>query len=228
MPEADVMSLGHRLRMESVHMVPDNLGSNAPDPDPAADGPDVTGLLADAAAGKPMAARDLLPLVYRSLRELAERRMKQERLSHTLQATALVHEVYLRLVGDKDLGWNSRAHFYAAAAEAMRRILIEHARRIGAKKRGGDRRREIANVADLSQEDCLAEAIDMDAAVEALSKHDARAATVAQLRFYTGLSVDETAAAMNIAPSTVDREWRYARAWLLRFLNGTDTPETSA
>lgn len=191
-------------------------------PQPPEDRADITGLLEGAAAGQPMAARDLLPLVYRSLRELAERRMKQERLNHTLQATALVHEVYVRLVGDRDLGWNSRAHFYAAAAEAMRRILIEHARRIGAKKRGGDRRREIANVADLSEDDCIADAIDLDAAIAALAQHDARAASVAQLRFYAGLSVDETAAALSIAPSTVDREWRYARAWLLRFLNGAE------
>lgn len=189
------------------------------------DDTDITDLLDAAASGKPMAARDLLPLVYRSLREMAERRMQQERVGHTLQATALVHEVYLRLVGDRDLGWNSRAHFYAAAAEAMRRILIEHARRIGAKKRGGDRRREIANVADLSHDDTIADALDMDAAITALTGHDPRAASVAQLRFYTGLSIDETAAALNIAPSTVDREWRYARAWLLRYMNGTDAAE---
>ncbi len=175
-------------------------------------------LLAAAAEGKPQAARDLLPMVYRSLRELAERQMLRERSQHTLQATALVHEAYLRLVGDRDLGWDSKAHFYAAAAEAMRRILIEHARRIGAKKRGGDRRREIANVADLSSDEAIGEALDMDEASEALERHDPRAASVTQLRFYTGLSIDETSAALNIAPSTVDREWRYARAWLLRYL----------
>ena len=101
----------------------------------------VTRLLADAAAGRPNAARDLLPLVYRSLRDLADRQMATERGEHTLQATALVHEAYLRLVGSSDLGWDSRAHFYGAAAEAMRRILIEHARRVGAKKRGGGRKR---------------------------------------------------------------------------------------
>ncbi len=179
---------------------------------------EMSSLLAAAAAGKPQAARDLLPMVYRSLREMAERHMLRERSEHTLQATALVHEAYLRLIGDRDLGWDSKAHFYAAAAEAMRRILIEHARRIGAKKRGGDRRREIANVADLSSDEAIGEALDMDDAIEALQGHDPRAASVTQLRFYTGLSIDETAAALNIAPSTVDREWRYARAWLLRYL----------
>src|SRR5262249_56321227 len=100
------------------------------------------------ADGRPQAARDLLPLVCRSLRDMAERQMRHERQAHTLQATALVHEAYLRLVGDGDVGWDSRAHFYAAAAEAMRRILIEHARRVGAKKRGGGRERDIATLAD--------------------------------------------------------------------------------
>ena len=189
------------------------------------DGPELADLLTAAAAGRPHAARDLLPLVYRSLRDLAERQMRQERAGHTLQATALVHEAYLRLVGDRDMGWDSRAHFYAAAAEAMRRILIEHARKVGAKKRGGDLKSKpansleaIANVADLANDETVSHALDIDAAIEALHEHDPRAASVAQLRFYTGLSIDETASALNISPSTVDREWQYARAWLLRHL----------
>lgn len=189
---------------------------------------DLTRLLADAAAGRPNAARELLPLVYRSLRDLAERHMAGERGEHTLQATALVHEAYLRLVGASDVGWDSRAHFYGAAAEAMRRILIEHARRVGTKKRGGawkSNRCEIANVADLAHEDNVCEALEIDAAIEALKEEDARAASIIHLRFYTGLSIDETASALNVAPSTVDREWRYARAWLLRYLQGNDRTE---
>lgn len=178
----------------------------------------VADLVAAAAAGAPQAARDLLPLVYRSLRDLAERQMRQERSSHTLQATALVHEAYLRLMGDKEISWDNRAHFYAAAAEAMRRILIEHARRVGAKKRGGGWNKEIASVADLASDETVSHALDIDEAIEALKAHDPRAASVAQLRFYTGLSIDETAAALNISASTVDREWCYARAWLLRHL----------
>ena len=180
----------------------------------------VADLVAAAAAGAPQAARDLLPLVYRSLRDLAERQMRQERCSHTLQATALVHEAYLRLMGDKEVSWDNRAHFYAAAAEAMRRILIEHARRVGAKKRGGGWNKEIASVADLASDETVSHALDIDEAIEALKAHDPRAASVAQLRFYTGLSIDETAAALNISASTVDREWCYARAWLLRHLQG--------
>jgi RNA polymerase sigma factor (TIGR02999 family) len=188
----------------------------------------VTRLLADAAAGRPNAARDLLPLVYRSLRELANRQMATERTEHTLQATALVHDAYLRLVGTSDVGWDSRAHFYGAAAEAMRRILIEHARRVGAKKRGGGNKREIACVADLAHEDTVGDALEIDAAIEALRKEDPRAASVIHLRFYTGLSIDETAAALNVAPSTVDREWRYARAWLLRFMKGSERAEAES
>lgn len=185
----------------------------------------LTRLLADAAAGKPHAARDLLPLVYRSLRDLAERQMGSERSAHTLQATALVHEAYLRLVGNVNVGWDSRAHFYGAAAEAMRRILIDHARRVGAKKRGGEHKREIANVADLAHEDSIGEALGIDEGIEALRREDPRAASVIHLRFYTGLSVDETAAVLDVAPSTVDRDWRYARAWLLRYLQHTDLSE---
>jgi len=185
----------------------------------------VTQLLADAAAGSAQAARELLPLVYRSLHDLAERKMRGERAAHTLQATALVHEAYVRLVGHGDIGWDSRAHFYAAAAEAMRRILIDHARRVGAKKRDGRKVAEIASVADLAHEETLGDAIEIDAAIEALRNEDPRAASVVQLRFYTGLSIDETAAALGVAPTTIDREWRFARSWLLRHLHHDETQE---
>lgn len=188
---------------------------------------EVTRLLEAAAGGGPFAARDLLPLVYRSLRNLAERHMRNERRGHTLQATALVHEAYARLVGQEEVAWDSRAHFYGAAAEAMRRILIEHARRVGAKKRDPSRMREIASVADLSTDDSIADALDIDDAIEALRREDPRAASVAQLRFYAGLSIEETAASLNVSSSTVDREWNYARAWLLRFLRSADEPEAS-
>ncbi len=188
----------------------------------------VTRLLGEAAAGNAQAARELLPLVYRSLHDLAERRMRDERRGHTLQATALVHEAYMRLVDGHNVAWDNRAHFYAAAAEAMRRILIEHARRVGAKKRGGDRVREIASVADLAHEDTVSDALEIDAAIEALHQVDPRAASVVQLRFYTGLSIDETAAALGVAPSTVDREWRYARSWLLRRVQQSDEAGSQA
>lgn len=205
--------------------------SDPPTPADAALALEVTRLLSEAAAGSPMAARELLPLVYRSLHDLAERKMRGERAGHTLQATALVHEAYCRLVGGQTIAWDSRAHFYAAAAEAMRRILIEHARRVGAKKRGGARKadaREIASVADLAHEETVCDALAIDEAIEALRKEDPRAASVVHLRFYTGLSIDETAAALGIAPSTVDREWRYARSWLLRHLQRDEETESPA
>ncbi len=199
---------------------------DVPTPAESALAPQVTRLLSEAAAGSPLAARELLPLVYRSLHDLAERKMRGERAGHTLQATALVHEAYARLVGDQNLAWDNRAHFYGAAAEAMRRILIEHARRVGAKKRGGGRTREIASVADLAHEETVSNALAIDEAIEALRQEDPRAASVVHLRFYTGLSIDETAAALGVAPSTVDREWRYARSWLLRHVQKDGDPES--
>lgn len=183
---------------------------------------DVTHLLSAIERGDQQAAAQLLPLVYDELRKLAAHRLARERPGQTLDATALVHEAFLRLVGPDDAQrWDGRGHFFAAAAEAMRRILIEHARRVGAKKRGGQLKREIASVADLASEETVSHALDIDAAIEALRDHDPRAAAVAQLRFYTGLSIDETAAALNTSPSTVDREWCYARAWLLRYLRSS-------
>lgn len=209
--------------------------SDAPDQDldrtlstPLDPSVDVTRLLAAAAAGNGSAARDLLPLVYRSLQELAGHQMRNQRAGHTLQATALVHEAYIRLVGKGDVGWDSRAHFYAAAAEAMRHILIDHARRVGAKKRGGGQARQIASVVDLASKDSVAEALEIDDAIAALRERDPRAASVIQLRFFAGLSIDDTAAALNLAPSTVDREWRYARAWLSRRLRRADGEEAGA
>ncbi|MBL8880630.1 MAG: sigma-70 family RNA polymerase sigma factor [Phycisphaerales bacterium] len=184
----------------------------------------VTRLLSEAAAGGTNAARELLPLVYRSLREIARRQIGPTHRSHTIQATALVHEAYLRLVG-RELAWADRAHFYAAAAEAMRHVLIDYARRAGAKKRGGGLRREISNVVDLASDESISEAIEIDDAIEALRQHDPRAASVVHLRFYTGLSIDQTASALGLAPATVDREWRYARAWLHRRLGIGDEPE---
>lgn len=188
----------------------------------------VTQLLERASSGEEAAVRDLLPLVYRSLRELADRQMGRQCREHTLQATALVHEAYIRLVGSRNISWANRAHFYSAAAAAMRSVLIDHARRIGAKKRGGGRLRHIAGVADLTREDTIADAIDMDEAIEALRRDDPRSASVVHLRFYTGLSIDETAAALGIAPATVDREWRYARAWLLRYLDRVNPSESDS
>jgi RNA polymerase sigma factor (TIGR02999 family) len=188
------------------------------DPDPSR----VTQILSDLGAGRENAASELLPLVYQQLRKIAQQNMNQERASHTLEATALVHEAYLRLVGDQDLGWDSRAHFFTAAAEAMRRILIEHARARKRIKRGGERQRVPLTGLDLAQESDAEEVLAVDEAFRRLEKEDPDAANVVRLRFFAGLSVAETASALDISERSVAREWAFARAWLAEALADED------
>jgi RNA polymerase sigma factor (TIGR02999 family) len=174
----------------------------------------VTRLLDAAVAGDPAAADQLLPLVYDELRQLAAARMAAESPDHTLQPTALVHEAYLRLVGGESRGWDSRGHFFAAAAEAMRRILINKARDKARLKRGGGRRRldldGLADAAAASADDLL----DLDDALAELARSYPRCAELVKLRFFAGLTLDEAAAALGVAPRTADREWAFAKAWL--------------
>lgn len=160
---------------------------------------------------------ELLPLVYDQLRAIARERMGEERAGHTLQSTALVHEAFARLQG-AGVRWESKGAFFAAAAEAMRRVLIDHARKRGAGKRGGGERvlQGIGGVADLASEENLEEIVTLDAAIVRLGEEDSEAAAIVRLRFYAGLSVDETAEALDISPRTVDRGWKFARAWLWR------------
>ena len=176
----------------------------------------VTRILADLRGGSPRAAEELLPIVYEQLRALARQNMHQERAGHTLQATALVHEAFLRLLGDADVAWDSRGHFYVAAAEAMRRILIEHARARGREKRGGGRQRVPLTVVDVpataeNPEHLLA----VDDALRRLEAEDPDAANVVRLRFYAGLGVEETAQALGRSSRSVARDWAFARAWLM-------------
>jgi RNA polymerase sigma factor (TIGR02999 family) len=180
----------------------------------------VTQLLHDVEQGKPHAAEALLPLVYDQLRDLARHRMAEERAGHTLQATALVHEAYMRLVGDRPAGWAGRAHFFHAAAEAMRRILIEHARSKGRVKRGGgeQRQRVPLSVVDLATESDPGEILDLDEAICRLDQQSPDVAAVVRLRFYAGLTIEETAEALGISPQSVKRDWAYARAWLFHQL----------
>jgi RNA polymerase sigma factor (TIGR02999 family) len=164
---------------------------------------------------RPLTAEQLLLLVYDELRKLAAQKLSQEKPGQTLQATALVHEAYLRLVGgDQARAWNSRGHFFAAAAEAMRRILIENARRKKSHKHGGDLYRiELSDAvagAGSSDEDLLV----LDDALSALSLEDAAAAELAKLRLFAGLSVEEAASALGVSRATAFRHWTYARAWL--------------
>jgi len=179
-----------------------------------ADSREVSRLLKAAESGEPVDMAALLPLVYGQLRRMAAQQMNHERKEHTLQPTALVHEAYLRLVGDSRLAWRSKAHFYGAAAEAMRRILIEYARARGRRKRGGDQQRVVVNMADLVTDANPEEFLAVDDALCRLKEVAPRAGTIAQLRLYTGLSVSETADALGVPLRTVERDWAYARTWL--------------
>ena len=181
---------------------------------------DITRILERVTSGEPRAANELLPLVYDQLRAAAQKQMAQERGDHTLQATALVHEAYLRLVGPQDIPWENRAHFYVAAAEAMRRVLIEHARKRGRVKRGGGQRKIPLSGAELAEDPNLEEIMSVDAAIRRLEERDGRMARIVRLRFFAGLGVGETAAALGLSDRTVRREWALARAWLHRELTG--------
>ena len=180
--------------------------------------PDVTTLLAKASAGDDEANNQLLPLVYDQLREIAQMRMRGEQPDHTLQATALVHEVCLRLLGERKVSWQNRGHFYATAAEAMRRVLIDHAKSKRRLKRGGDAKKMWLNVADLASQEDPENILALDEAIRRLELQNPEAAKVVELRFYAGLSIDDTAAAMDLSPRTVDRRWKFARAWLFQEL----------
>lgn len=183
---------------------------------------DVTRILSDLADGDAQAAGKLLPLVYEELRKLAAARMAEEAPGNTLDATALVHEAYLRLVGPADVArWDSRGHFFAAAAEAMRRILVEAARRKRREKHGGDRERLELHVVQPAAPEPRDDLVALDAALTRLEAEDPQAARLVELRHFTGLSVAEAAQALGISPRTADRVWAYARAWLLRELTDT-------
>lgn len=176
-------------------------------------------LLDRISSGDASAADDLLPMVYQQLRALAAAQMSTERVGHTLQATALVHEAFLRLAGPRKVSWQNQAHFYAAAAEAMRRILVDHARRKNRQKRDGSKQRIMLNVLDLAASENSEDILALDEALRRLETQDPEAANVVRLRFYAGLSVDQTAEALDVSPRTIDRRWKFARAWLYRELD---------
>jgi RNA polymerase sigma factor (TIGR02999 family) len=180
---------------------------------------DVTGLLLAVTQGEPQAREQLIPLVYAQLHELAEQSLKKERPGHTLQPTALVHELYQRLVDQERVQWRNRAHFFAVAALLMRRILVDHARRTAAQRRGGDVQR--VPLDDELQAPQAAPDIDvlaLDEALEELSALDPDQSKIVELRFFGGLSVEETAEATGVSRATVMRDWAMARAWLRRKL----------
>ena len=187
---------------------------------------DVTRLLSAIELGDPEAAEKLLPLVYDELRRLADRNLALEKPGQTLQATALVHEAYLRLA---DLGgerpWNDRVHFLAAAVEAMRRILIDRARDRKRLKRGGGRRRQELDLESLLEANATADdLIDLDEALTRLSAIDAQAAELVKLRLFAGLTVEQAAAALGVGRRTAERDWTFARTWLFGQLGPRDEP----
>jgi len=176
-------------------------------------------LLAELRAGNRSAESRLLPLVYAELRRRARRYMRGERPDHTLQPTALVHEAYLRLAGQREVDWQSRAHFFAVAAQLMRRILVDHARARKAEKRGGGEPRVALNESLAMTEEKSAELMALDEALTHLAERDPRQARAVELRFFGGLSEEEAAEVMGISLRTLKRDWSVARAWLFKEIN---------
>ncbi|MCL5280632.1 MAG: sigma-70 family RNA polymerase sigma factor [Planctomycetes bacterium] len=183
---------------------------------------DVTRILNSIERGDAEAINALLPAVYEELRQMAGRKLANEGPGHTLQATALVHEAYLRLVGSDDNAWSSRTYFFGAAAEAMRRILVEHARKKRSKKRGGDRKRVDFMSADVMAEESPDDLIALDEALTKFSQTDPLKAELVKLRFFAGLSFEQAAGLLDISPATARRHWNYARAWLYGRICSTD------
>ncbi|HEY0079786.1 MAG TPA: sigma-70 family RNA polymerase sigma factor [Pyrinomonadaceae bacterium] len=188
---------------------------------------DVTQLLIDWSDGKREALDKLLPLVYDELRQLAERYLRRERKDHTLQATALVHEAYLKLIDQRSVHWQNRAHFFGVAAQAMRRILVDHARGHQAVKRGSGDIKISLDENLLVSDERAAELVALDDAMNALAEIDPQKSQIVELRFFGGLSIEETAEVLGIGTATVIRQWRMAKAWLYQAVTGEESPEIS-
>lgn len=187
---------------------------------------EVTQLLADWGKGDRSALEKLLPLVHAELRRIARRQMSHERPGHTLQATALVNEAYLKLAGQQGFEWQNRAHFFAVAAQVMRHILIDHARAHARDKRGGGAIQVSLDEAAVMAEDQAEHFIALDEALRSLELVDPQKSKIVELRYFGGLSIEETADVLNISPRTVRREWQRAKAWLYRMIaegNGDET-----
>jgi RNA polymerase sigma factor (TIGR02999 family) len=185
---------------------------------------DVTRLLADWGHGDERALEELMPLVYGELRRLAGSYLRRERLDHTLQSTALVHEAFIRMVQQRDVEWKNRAHFYGIAAQMIRRILVDHARTRQAEKRGSGAMKLELDDAIASPEQKDPDVLELDTALEKLAKRDERQSRIVELRFFAGLSVEETAEVMQLSAATVKREWSFARAWLFREMSTQNRP----
>jgi RNA polymerase sigma factor (TIGR02999 family) len=190
---------------------------------------DVTQPLSDSGRGVPKSADELLPLVYDELRKLAAARLAQEKPGQTLEATALVHEAYLRLAGPgKGSDWNSRGHFFAAAAEAMRRILVEQARRKGRLKRGGALLRHDVEQLDVAADPGAAEILTVHESLDKLELHNTVAAQLVKLRYFAGFTIREAAETLGVSPRKANQLWAYARAWLLAEIHQGDSNDSSS
>lgn len=183
---------------------------------------EVSRILSAIELGDPHAAERLLPLVYVELRQLAAQRLAQEKPGQTLQATALVHEAYLRLVGDDGQPWDNRGHFFAAAAEAMRRILVENARRKRGVKHGGDRQRQPLDPDCIAAPEAADDLLALDEALTRLATTEPEVAELVKLRYFTGLTIPQAAAQLQISPRTADAWWSYAKAWFQAMLHEPD------
>jgi len=188
---------------------------------------DVTALLGELTKGNPEAGPKLIPLVYGELRRMAAGYMRRERTGHTLQATALVHEAYLKLLGQHSVDWQNRAHFFGIAAQVMRRILIDHARGHVRDKRGGGREAVPLDEALVFSPERSSDFLALDSALERLAEVDPRQAKIVELRFFGGLTVEEAAEVLGISPKTVKRDWSVAKAWLHGELKATYGNEAS-
>ncbi|MBC7771354.1 MAG: sigma-70 family RNA polymerase sigma factor [Pyrinomonadaceae bacterium] len=177
---------------------------------------DITQLLKQASCGEQRAVDVLLPVVYDELRRIAERSLRRERVDHTLQTTALVHEAYLKMVDQREVEWKNRAHFFAIAAQAMRRILVNHAKGVNRIKRGGNRSRIELDDAAAVTPDRDIDLVALDEAMTRLEQFDPRKSKLVELRFFGGMSIEEVAEVLQIAPATAKRDWAFAKAWLLR------------
>ncbi|HYO63706.1 MAG TPA: sigma-70 family RNA polymerase sigma factor [Pyrinomonadaceae bacterium] len=186
---------------------------------------EITRLLADWSKGDPAALDKLTPLVYAELRRIARRQMSHERAGHTLQATALVNEAYLRLAGHVPAEWHDRAHFYAVCAQVMRHVLIDHARAQARDKRGGGAARVALEEAAVVAVERAADFVALDDALGELEAVDPQKGRIVELRYFGGLSIEETARVLGISPTTVRREWRRAKAWLYRAVSEGDDDE---
>jgi RNA polymerase sigma factor (TIGR02999 family) len=185
-----------------------------------------TRLLVELGNGNESVLDEMLPLIYDELRRLAAYHLKRERKSHTLQATALVHEAYMRLVNQRQVDWRNRAQFLGLASEIMRRILVSHARKHAAVKRGGQEQRVSLSIADLSSKQQDVDLIMLDDALNKLASNDPRKSRVVELKFFGGMTNDEVAELLQVSDATVEREWTFARAWLFKTLSGTQSTQT--